>query len=100
MIKFFSDLRQVGGFLRFPPPMKLTPTIYLKVAFNTITLTPSQNITNEINYCYTRVSIVFLIFKKSVINYERGINDGIATTSLRHRNLSVVIYATQTFRNS
>ena len=30
MIKFVSDLRQVGVFLRvihFPPPIKLTPTI-------------------------------------------------------------------------
>jgi hypothetical protein len=30
VIKFASDLRQVGGFLRvpqFPPPMKLTATI-------------------------------------------------------------------------
>jgi hypothetical protein len=25
--KFVSDLRQVGGFLRFPPPIKLTDTI-------------------------------------------------------------------------
>jgi len=24
VIKFVSDLRQVGGFLRFPPPIKLT----------------------------------------------------------------------------
>jgi hypothetical protein len=23
-IKFVSDLRQIGGFLRFPPPIKLT----------------------------------------------------------------------------
>jgi hypothetical protein len=30
VIKFVSDLRKVGGFprvLRFPPPIKLTPTI-------------------------------------------------------------------------
>ena len=46
VIKFVSDLRQVGGFLRvlqFPPPIKLTVAIYteilLKVALNTITLT-------------------------------------------------------------
>jgi hypothetical protein len=48
VIKFVSDLRQVGGFmrvLRFPPPIKLTATIYnlaeilLKVALNTITRT-------------------------------------------------------------
>jgi hypothetical protein len=43
VIKFVSDLRQVSGFLRvlrFPPPLKLTTTIYrvtkilLKVALN------------------------------------------------------------------
>ena len=27
VINFVSDLRQVGGFLRFPPPIKLTATI-------------------------------------------------------------------------
>jgi len=27
MIKFVSDLRQVGGFLLIPPPKKLTTTI-------------------------------------------------------------------------
>jgi hypothetical protein len=27
VIKFVTDLRQVGGFLRFPPPIKLTATI-------------------------------------------------------------------------
>jgi len=27
VIKFVSDLRQVSGFLRFPPPRKLTATI-------------------------------------------------------------------------
>jgi hypothetical protein len=34
VIKFVSDLQQVGGFLRvlqFPPPTKLTATIYLKI---------------------------------------------------------------------
>jgi len=30
VIKFVSDLRQVGGFLRFPTPMKLTATIEKK----------------------------------------------------------------------
>jgi hypothetical protein len=41
VIKFVSDLRQVGGVLRvfrFPPPIKLTAKILLKVALNTITL--------------------------------------------------------------
>ena len=49
VIKFASDLRQVNGLLRvlwFPPPIKLTATIYpvtetlLKVALSTITLKP------------------------------------------------------------
>jgi hypothetical protein len=46
VIKFVSDLRQVGGFLRvlqFPPPIKLDrydiTEILLKVALNIITLT-------------------------------------------------------------
>jgi hypothetical protein len=33
VIRYVSDFRQVGGFLRvleFPPPIKLTATIYLK----------------------------------------------------------------------
>jgi len=46
VIKFISDLRQVGEIIRllwFPPPIKLTATVYivaeilLKVASNTIT---------------------------------------------------------------
>jgi len=50
VIKFVSDLRQVSGFLwvlRFPPPIKLTASIQLKikteilleVALNTINQT-------------------------------------------------------------
>ena len=42
VIKFVSDMWQVGGFLwllRFPPPTKLIAEILLKVALNTITLT-------------------------------------------------------------
>ena len=38
LIKFVSDLRQVGGFLRFPPPYHDITEIVLKVAFNTINL--------------------------------------------------------------
>jgi hypothetical protein len=30
--EFVSDLRQVGGFLRFPPPIKLTATIQTRGA--------------------------------------------------------------------
>jgi len=52
VIKFVSDLRQVGGFLRvlsFLSPIKLTAKtditeILLKVALNTLTLTLHSNI--------------------------------------------------------
>ena len=47
VIKFVSDLRQVGGFLRllrFPPPLKLTPQYItetlLKVTLSTISVIP------------------------------------------------------------
>ena len=43
VIKFVSDLRQVGVFIRFPPPIKMNTTIIneilLKVALNTINQT-------------------------------------------------------------
>jgi len=49
VIKFVSDLRQVGGFLhvlRLPPPIKTDrqdiTEILLKVVLNTITLTLTQ----------------------------------------------------------
>jgi hypothetical protein len=58
VIKFVSDLRQVGGFLRnlrFPPPIKLTAThdiaeILLKVALSTTTLT--HNLKPFIHFCW------------------------------------------------
>ena len=42
VIKFVTDLREVGGFLRvlqFPPPIHDIPEILLKVALSTITPT-------------------------------------------------------------
>ena len=54
MIKFVSDLRQVGVFLRvlrFPPPIKLTvmiTEILLNVALNTISLTRIELLQNII----------------------------------------------------
>ena len=42
MTLYDSDVPQVNGFLQilwFPPPIKLTAEILLKVALNTITLT-------------------------------------------------------------
>ena len=50
VIKFVSDLRQVGGFirvLRFPPPIKLTndrTEILLQVALRTINKTKPDNL--------------------------------------------------------
>jgi len=53
VIKFGSDLRQVGGFLRALwnlPPINLTPTIYLKYCFKShigmSRLTVSRHIDN------------------------------------------------------
>ena len=44
VIKFVSDLREVSCFLRvLLAPIKLTATILLKVALNTLTLTPIYN---------------------------------------------------------
>jgi hypothetical protein len=46
VIKFVSDLRQIGGFLRvlrFPPQAKLTATIYTN--YHTITTTTAPNVT-------------------------------------------------------
>ena len=59
VIQFVSDLQQVGGFLRFPPPIKLTQDIteiLMKVALNTINLIPtlkwlSDYCDNDYDYC-------------------------------------------------
>jgi hypothetical protein len=57
VIKFVSDLRQVGGFLRvlrFPPPIKLTrhdiAEIVLRVALNTIKPTNLYSTTEYFDY--------------------------------------------------
>ena len=60
VIKFVSDLRQVGGFRRvlmFPPPIKKTDRheityILLKVALNTITLTLSTHLHTNLLYSF------------------------------------------------
>jgi hypothetical protein len=56
VIKFVSNLRQVGGFLRvlrFPPPIKLTATeILLKVALKTINLNKQEY--KKIKECTTQ----------------------------------------------
>ena len=49
VIKFVSDLRQVGGFLRFPPLIKLTATIKLKYCWKWCK-TPSTNKHNGPSY--------------------------------------------------
>ena len=47
VMKFVSDLRQVGGFLRVPPPIKVDrhgiTEILLTVVVNTINVTFSSN---------------------------------------------------------
>ena len=61
LIKFVSDLQQVGGFLRFlwfPPPIKLTATeILLKVALNTIKQINIEGKYSLIVIIYTRDTI-------------------------------------------
>jgi hypothetical protein len=56
VIKFVSDLKQVGGFLTGTPVSSTNKTeILLKVALNTITLTPIVVVPcgmGWINYCW------------------------------------------------
>jgi hypothetical protein len=67
---FVSDLRQVGGLLRvlrFPPPKKLTATIWLtelllKVALNTITLTLSSSLFTFWLFNYHQYMFCFVIW--------------------------------------
>ena len=62
MIKFVSDLRQVGGFLRvlrFPPPIKLhdrhdITEILLKVALNTITINQTEFVAITLDLVYLK----------------------------------------------
>jgi hypothetical protein len=54
VMKFVSDLRQVGGFLRvlrFPPPIKLTATIY---NWNIIENGAKHHKTNQPNLYYEK----------------------------------------------
>jgi len=60
VIKFVSDLRQVGGFLRilrFPPPIKLIEK--LKVVLNTITRTLTPKL-------YKCVFLLLLCFSQNL----------------------------------
>jgi hypothetical protein len=70
VIKFFSDLRQVGGFLRvlrFPSPIKLTERtdiaeILLKVALSTTTmLTETYYIVGSSKFYIIIVTVLFNI---------------------------------------
>jgi hypothetical protein len=68
VIKFVNDLRQVGGFLRFPPSMKLIATditeILLKLALITI------NQTNKTFFNLPQICKIMLYsFSSSVISY-------------------------------
>ena len=51
MIKSVSDLRQVGGFLRFPLPIKLTTTLITEILLTVELNTINQTIEEQI--CYT-----------------------------------------------
>jgi hypothetical protein len=73
VIKFVSDLRQVGGFLRvvrFPPPIKLTTTKLLKVAFNTITQPTNQPISfSALRHCRLRSTNFILMYWYMYLHY-------------------------------
>ena len=62
VIKFVSDLQQVGGFLQFPPTNKtdrhdITGTL-LKVVLNTISLT--------LSCCTRHITLLTIVFTKSL----------------------------------
>ena len=69
VIKFLSDLQQVGGFfrvLRFPPPINLTTTIYitetlLKVSLNTIKQIKQTWYTQKRLYRFSRYFVLCFI---------------------------------------
>ena len=71
VMKFVSDLRQVGGFLRvlqFPPRItdghNITE-IFLKVAFNTIIPIPKPNhltLTSIFNFCNSGISQIYYTY--------------------------------------
>ena len=75
VIKFVSDLRQVGGFLRvlqFPPSIKTDhhdiTKILLKVALNTINHKPTYNPPNVFNFrlLFFREEL-YLIYSKAKV---------------------------------
>jgi hypothetical protein len=74
VIKFVSDFRQVGGFLRvprFPPPIKLTATeILLKVALNTINQTINIQLNSVMVKCLADNCFVFLFFPRLDSNQQ------------------------------
>jgi len=79
VIKFVSDLWQVGGFLRilgFPPPKKTDrhdiTKILLKVALNTINLTLSKLKVKEKNsvvwFCFSlHLTTMCLLYKSTIV---------------------------------
>ena len=102
VIKFVSDLWQVGGFLcvlQFPPPIKLTATIYitkilLNVALNTITLThkiidhykiinkPTLIVTALYAILFKRLIIVNTFKNISLLEYSYQEHDGSPQTDV------------------
>jgi hypothetical protein len=65
MIKFISDLRQVGGVLRFPPQLKTNrhdiAEVLLKVALNTINPLFTDNVYQFVDAIYILFLIIFTI---------------------------------------
>jgi hypothetical protein len=70
VIRFVSDLRQIGDFLRvlwFPPSIKVTE-ILLKVALNTITLAQSLTIGFEHRHMIHSVLTVTILQGRDYVN--------------------------------
>ena len=64
MIKFVSDLRQVGCFLlvvRSPPPIKLTPRYNLHIVESGVKHLSSSQVATSIPYCTVLVYVVIHI---------------------------------------
>ena len=74
VIQFVSDFQQVGGFIRvlqFPPPIKLTATIYLKykVGLNTINQPTIHNNVSFFSLLVFCLAITLPLLKLQVLKY-------------------------------
>ena len=62
VIKFVSDLRQVGGFLRiirFPPPINLTPRYNWNIVESGLKRFENQGLSN-LEFCYRKITCIYI----------------------------------------